>query len=92
MFFGNVWTTFVGLYPPIAPSAAAFFFTSSVCVNSTKPGPNAVSELETRAVADFLYDRANVFAVLCFALQDNLFHPWKADPGKDKQKVRTTIL
>jgi uncharacterized protein with GYD domain len=55
-------------------------------------GPNAVSEPETRAVADFLYDRNNVFAVLCFSSHDNLFHPWKPDAGKDKQRIRTTVL
>lgn len=55
-------------------------------------GPNAVSETESRAVADFLYDHTNVFAVFCFTGEDNLFHPWKPDAGKDKQKIRTTVL
>lgn len=57
----------------------------------TASGANAVSEFETRAVADFLFDRANVFAVLSYSLEDNLFHPWKPDGGKDKQRIRTTI-
>ena len=30
-------------------------------------GPNAVSETETRAIADFLYDHTNVFAVFSFS-------------------------
>jgi hypothetical protein len=55
-------------------------------------GPNAVSEIETRAVADFLYDHTNILAVLCFSPQDNLFHPWKPDAGKDKARIRTTVL
>ncbi|TAL59002.1 MAG: peptidase [Bacteroidetes bacterium] len=37
-----------------------------------------VSEPETKAVADFLYDRFNIYAVLTFGPQDNLGQPWKA--------------
>lgn len=55
-------------------------------------GPGAVSEVETRAVADFLFDHNNIFAVCCFSHDDNLFHPWKPDANKDKAKIRTTIL
>lgn len=55
-------------------------------------GHDAVSEAESRAVADFLYDHTNVFAVLCFSNEDNLFHPWKPDGNRDKAKIRTTVL
>jgi hypothetical protein len=55
-------------------------------------GHDAVSEIESRAVADFLYDHNNVFAVLCFSNEDNLFHPWKPDGNRDKAKIRTTVL
>jgi hypothetical protein len=54
-------------------------------------GPNAVSETETRAVADFLFDHPNILAVFCFSAEDNLFHPWKADAGKDRQRIRSTV-
>ncbi len=37
-----------------------------------------VSEPETRAVADFLFDRFNVYAVFTFGPQDNLGQPMKA--------------
>lgn len=59
-----------------------------------KPGTghDAVSETESRAIADFLYDHSNVFAVLCFASDDNLFHPWKPDGNRDRAKIRTTVL
>lgn len=41
-------------------------------------GPYAVSESETRAVADFLYDRFNIYALFTFGPQDNLGQPMKA--------------
>jgi hypothetical protein len=47
-------------------------------------GPNQVSEVETRAVADFAFDHANIAAVFCFGVYDNLTHPWKADDKGDK--------
>ncbi|MGB4292307.1 MAG: M14 family metallopeptidase [Bacteroidales bacterium] len=35
-------------------------------------GLHAVSEPESKAVADFLYDHFNIYAVVCFGPQDNL--------------------
>jgi len=46
-------------------------------------GINAVSEKETRAVADFLYDHFNIFAVFSFGPQDNLGQAFK--PGRQAQ-------
>jgi hypothetical protein len=37
-----------------------------------------VSEPETKAVADFLFDRFNIYSVFTFGPQDNLGQPWKA--------------
>ncbi len=44
-------------------------------------GINANSEYESRAVADFLYDRFNIFAVFSYGPQDNLGKPFKAREG-----------
>ncbi len=55
-------------------------------------GPNAVSEPECRAVADFLFDRVNVAAVFTFSLDDNLFHPWKPNAQTEKERIRKNIL
>lgn len=52
-------------------------------------GPHQVSELETRAIADWCFDHQNIAAVFLFTPEDNLFHPWK--PGNDPGKIRTTI-
>ena len=54
-------------------------------------GPNAVSEVESRAVADFLFDQQQIAAVLTITSEDNLFHPWKHDAAKDKGKNRGTV-
>lgn len=55
-------------------------------------GPNQVCEPETRAVADFCFDRTNIATVWTMTPEDNLLHPWKADSAKDKARIRTTIL
>ncbi len=44
-------------------------------------GIHAVSEPETKAVADFLYDRWNVYATICFGPQDNLAQSGRGAAG-----------
>ncbi len=41
-------------------------------------GLHAVSEPETKAVADFLFDKFNIYTVISFGPQDNLGQPLKA--------------
>jgi hypothetical protein len=55
-------------------------------------GPNAVSEIETRAVADFAFDHPNIAAVLTFTPDDNLFHSWKPDGQAEGQRIKTAVL
>lgn len=55
-------------------------------------GMHPVSEPETKAVADFLYDRFNVFAVFAFGPQDNLGQPMKASDQPRTDRRFTTIL
>ena len=50
-------------------------------------GPNQVSEPETRAVADFAFDHANIAAVFCFSPEDNLMNPWKPTDGQGRIKT-----
>ena len=52
-------------------------------------GPNQVSEVETRAVADFCFDHPNIALVFTFTPEDNLLHPWK--PGQETGRIRTTL-
>jgi hypothetical protein len=54
-------------------------------------GPHSVSEPETRAVADFCFDRPNIAAVLTFAPEENLLRPWKAESSREKPKIPTSV-
>jgi hypothetical protein len=53
-------------------------------------GFNPVSEPETRALADFLYDHADISMVYTLGPQDNLAHPWQ--PGNDGGRIKTGVL
>ncbi|MCE9545532.1 MAG: hypothetical protein K8T25_08450 [Planctomycetia bacterium] len=55
-------------------------------------GPNQVSEIETRAVADFAFDHPNIAAVFTFTPEDNLLHPWKPDAGSEGRPIKTHIM
>lgn len=55
-------------------------------------GASAVSEPESRSLADFLHDRPNVAVVFSFSSEDNLFHPWKPDGQKERNRIKTTVL
>ncbi len=55
-------------------------------------GPYAVSEAETKAVADFAFDRTNIALVLTFTPQDNLVEPWKPDAQAESQPIKTRVL
>jgi hypothetical protein len=52
-------------------------------------GPNAVSEIETRAVADFAFDHPNIAIVFSFTPEDNLMHPWH--PAGDSGRAKTSL-
>jgi len=51
-------------------------------------GEHAVSESENRALAEFLFEHWNIYAVFTFALENNLSHPI----GFDRQKVSRRII
>jgi len=55
-------------------------------------GEHPVSELENRAVLDFLYDHFNVFAVVTFGPANNLSEPWKFDRSKSSGRTPMGIL
>jgi len=55
-------------------------------------GPHQVSEVETRAVADFMYDHPNIAFVLCFSPEDNVFQPWKGSAQTDSGRIKSKIL
>jgi hypothetical protein len=55
-------------------------------------GLNAVSEPETKAVADFLFDRFNIYAVFAFGPQDNLGQPFKSNGQPNGDRRITSIM
>ena len=55
-------------------------------------GMHPVSEPETKAVADFLFDRFNIYAVFSFGPQDNLGQPWKALDHPENEKKITSVM
>lgn len=54
-------------------------------------GPFPVSEVETRAVADFLFAHENIVAVFGFSGASNLLDPWKPRTA-EKNKVIDAVL
>lgn len=55
-------------------------------------GLNPVSEPETKAVADFLYDHFNIYAVFSFGPQDNLGQPMKSNDRTSPDRRITSIM
>jgi len=55
-------------------------------------GEHPVSEIENRAVLDYLYERFNVFAEVTFGPVNNLSEPWKFDKAKNAGRVPGGIM
>ena len=55
-------------------------------------GDHPVSELENRALLDYLYEHFNVFAVVSFGPTNNLSDPWKFDKAKNAGRIPMGIL
>ncbi len=55
-------------------------------------GPHQVSEVETRAVADFAFDHPNIAVVWTLSAADNLLEKWKPDEAAEKKRIKTTLL
>ncbi|NIA31657.1 MAG: hypothetical protein GWP06_17330 [Actinobacteria bacterium] len=63
-------------------------FTFNYKFFSKGAGFHQVSEIETRAVADFCFAHPNIAVVFSFSHNENLMHPWKAKktPGVQGQR------
>jgi hypothetical protein len=55
-------------------------------------GEHPVSEIEDRAILDYLYERFNVFAVVTFGPSNNLSDPWKFDKAKNAGRIPGGIM
>jgi len=71
-------------------------FNRNFTYNYEEYGLNAglypVSEPETKAVADFLFDKFNIYAVFTFGPQDNLGQPWKFSDRPNTDRRITSIM
>ena len=71
-------------------------FNRNFTFNYESFGPGAgmypVSEPETKAVADFLFERFNIYSVFIFGPQDNLGEPPKPSEGPDKNGLIKSIV
>ncbi|SFW20149.1 M14 family metallopeptidase [Cellulophaga fucicola] len=55
-------------------------------------GEHAVSELENRAMLDFLYEKWNVYSIFSFGPANNLSEPLKYSASNAKKRVVTSVL
>jgi hypothetical protein len=71
-------------------------FNRNFTFNYEEYGLNAglypVSEPETKAVADYLFDRFNIYAVFAFGPQDNLGMPLKSGEKPGKERRITSVM
>jgi hypothetical protein len=56
---------------------------------TTGSGEHAMSEIETRTIADFLYDAKNVFAVVSFGPANNLSKPLSYKESEASARIHT---
>lgn len=58
---------------------------------SKNSGQHQISEVESRALADFLFDHQNIAAVFTFSSVDNLTTPWKNEPAHGESRFITSV-
>jgi hypothetical protein len=83
-----------GLYNEDGPGGVGFNRNFTFNYEFFGPGAGAypVSEPETKAVADFLFERFNIYSVFAFGPQDNLGKPMTSENGPGKDGIIKTIL
>ncbi len=54
-------------------------------------GVHQISEVETKAIADFVYDHQNISVVFSFSSNDNLNSAWKNEPSKGESPVILSV-
>ncbi len=59
---------------------------------SATAGTHAFSETENRLIADYLFDRYNIYAIFTFGLENTLSEPVKHDKQKNAKRILSTPL
>jgi hypothetical protein len=54
-------------------------------------GPHPVSEIESRAIADFAWDHPNIAMVICLGPPDNLSKAWTSGPSREQSRLITSV-
>lgn len=54
-------------------------------------GVHQISEVETKAIADFVFDHSNIALVFSFSSNDNLNNAWKNEPSKGESPVVSSV-
>jgi hypothetical protein len=67
-------------------------FTFRYPVFKSGAGPHQISEIETRAVANFCFDHPNIAIVFSFTPEDTMFKPLDVAPGKEGYRIHTKVL
>lgn len=55
-------------------------------------GPHQVSEIETRASADFAFNHPNIVLVWTLSDRDNLLRKWEPDKNAERNRIKKTLL
>lgn len=54
-------------------------------------GVHQISEVESKAIADYVYDHPNISLVFSFSSNDNLNNAWKNEPPKGESPVISSV-
>lgn len=57
-----------------------------------KSGIHQISEAETKAIADFVFDHPNIAVIFSFSSNDNLTTAWKNEPPRGESPHITSVL
>jgi hypothetical protein len=66
-------------------------FTYNYQFFGARSGVHQISERESKAIADFVFDRPNIGLIFTFSSNDNLTVPWKNEPPKGESQTITSV-
>ncbi|MHB1050945.1 MAG: M14 family metallopeptidase [Bacteroidota bacterium] len=66
-------------------------FTHNYHFFGANSGIHQMSEIESKAIADFVFDRQNIVMVYSFSSSDNLTTPWKNEPPRPESRFITSV-
>ncbi len=67
-------------------------FTHNYQFFGANSGVHQMSEIESKAIADFVFDRQNIAIVFSYSSNDNLMTPWKSEPPRAESRFITSVV